>query len=159
MRNGENSIADAINSVIDQDFPHERMEVVFVDDGSEDKTLSILKSYVPRMDMEVKVFHQEWKGLGYARNVVVDNANGEYIIWVDGDMILSKDYVKRLVGFIKRHPKVGIVKGKQALESGGNLLATLETYSRVASRMVDYGSERRNSSLWALGGVFIGLKR
>ena len=66
------------------------MEVIFVDDGSEDETLSIINSYVPRMDVKVKVFHHGWKGLGLSRNVVVDSASGDYIIWVDGDMILPR---------------------------------------------------------------------
>ena len=158
VRNGENSITDAINSILDQDFPHELMEVIFVDDGSEDKTLSIIKSYVPKIDMKVKVFHQEWKGLGKTRNVVVANAESYFILWVDGDMILSKDYVKEQVGFMKRYSKVGIAKGKQALESGGNLLATLETYSRAASRMVDYSSEEAQYKSMGTGGCIYRVK-
>ena len=42
-RNAEKSIALALKSVIRQDFPHELMEIVFVDDGSEDNTLKIVE--------------------------------------------------------------------------------------------------------------------
>lgn len=152
VRNCEDYVEDAIDSILEQNFPHELMEVIFVDDGSTDKTLSIIESYVPRMSMKVKVFHHEWRGLGASRNVVVDNAKGNFILWVDGDMVLSKDYVKEQVEFMKRNPKVGIAKGKQALECGKNLLATLETYSRVASRMVDYSSEKAQFKSLGTGG-------
>jgi glycosyltransferase involved in cell wall biosynthesis len=158
VKNCVNFVKDAIDSILDQDFSHELMEVIFVDDGSEDKTLSVIKSYVPKMDMKVKVFHQEWKGLGYARNVVVNNANSEYIIWVDGDMVLSNDYVKKQVEFMKRNHRVGITKGKQALEAGMNLLATLETYSRAASRMIDYSSEEARRKSMGTGGCIYRVK-
>ena len=131
VRNGENSITDAVDSILDQDFPHELMEVIFVDDGSEDKTLSIIKSYVPKIDMKVKVFHHEWKGLGYARNVVVANANGEYIIWVDCDMILLEDFVRKQVEFMDRNPDVGIGKGRYGMYDETSLVAYLENIEAI----------------------------
>jgi len=152
VRNCEDFIKEAVDSVVAQDFPHESMELVFVDDGSEDKTLSIIKDYVSRIDISSKIFHISWRGLGYARNLVVANAEGKYILWVDGDMLLSKDYVTEQVNFMEQHPEVGAAKGKQVLNSGANLLATLEIYSRAASRMVDYSSEKSRSKSMGTGG-------
>jgi glycosyltransferase involved in cell wall biosynthesis len=48
VRNSAATLRDAIDSIIYKDYPHEHMEVIFVDDGSEDETLSIVKSYVPK---------------------------------------------------------------------------------------------------------------
>lgn len=131
VKNSENSITDAINSIIDQDFPHELMEVIFVDDGSTDKTLSIIESYVPKIGMQVKMFHHEWKGLGYSRNIVVNNANSEYIIWVDGDMSLSKDFVRKQVEFMDRNPDVGIGKGKYGINHTTSLVAYLQNIEAI----------------------------
>lgn len=111
VKNCEDLVGDAIQSLIDQNFPHELLEIIFVDDGSEDKTLAIIESYASTMDILAKIFHQEWKGLGSARNVVVDNANGKYIVWVDGDMKLSRDFVRRQVEFMEKNVSVGIGKG------------------------------------------------
>jgi glycosyltransferase involved in cell wall biosynthesis len=152
MRNCEDFIKEAVDSIVNQDFPHELMELIFVDDGSDDKTLSTIQEYVSRIDVPARVFHTPWKGLGHARNIVAAHAKGEFVLWVDGDMILSKDFVTKLVEFMEQHPKVGIAKGKQALEHGGNLLATLETYSRAAGRMVNYGSEKAFSKALGTGG-------
>jgi len=133
VRNCEDLIRAAIDSIINQDYPHEFMEVIFVDDGSEDKTLSILKSYVPEMKMSTEIFHQEWKGLGPARNVVLNKTNGKYILWVDGDMVLSKDFVRKQVMFMEKNPSVGIGKGRYGMYIQANLLETLENMEFVAT--------------------------
>jgi GT2 family glycosyltransferase len=87
--------------------------------------------------------------------MVVDNAEGEYIVWVDGDMVISTDYVKKLVEFMDRNPKVGIAKGKQSLEFTSNMLGTLEAYSRAAGKMVNFSSESAYSkSLGTSGSIY-----
>jgi GT2 family glycosyltransferase len=61
-------------------------------------------------------------------------------------------YVRKLVIFIEQHPEAGITKGKQSLEPGGNLLATLEAYLRAVSSIVDYKSEKTRSKALGTGG-------
>jgi len=158
VRNCETSVVDAINSIMNQDYPHNRIKVVFVDDGSDDSTLSIIKERIPRMDMATFVFHTRWKGVGSARNMVLANAEGEYILWVDGDMSLSRNFLRKLVDFMEENQKAGIVKGRQALEPGRNLLATLEAYSRAAGRMVDYQSSKGRFKAVGTGGALYRLK-
>jgi len=150
VRNCQDLIREAIDSIINQDYPHELMEVVFVDDGSEDKTLAIIEGYVPKMDMPTKVFHQEWKGLGPARNVVVNNASGKYIIWVDGDMQLPRSFVRKQVTFMERNPSVGIGKGKYGIYVQENLVSTLENMEFIASNFRLKGKE--NSTPLGTGG-------
>jgi len=143
VKNGEDLIKDAIDSIRNQDFPHERMEVIFVDDGSEDRTLSVILDSVSRMDMQVKVYHTEWRGLGPARNTVVDNASGNYIIWVDSDMTMPRDYVRKQVEFMDRNPSAGIVGGMFKQRSGNSLVSMLEIMMHRACAVV-YG--RRTTS-------------
>lgn len=155
VRNCENYVKEAIESILNQDFPHELMEVIFVDDGSGDNTLSIIRECVSRIDISAEVFHTSWKGLGHARSMVSANAKGDYILWVDGDMVLSTGFVRKLVEFMEQHPEIGIAKGRQALKPGRNLLATLEAYSRAAGRMLDYQSEKaRLKSLGTGGSIY-----
>ena len=142
VRNCEDLIKEAIDSIIDQDFPHKLMELIIVDGYSEDNTLSVLKESLEKTDLRHKIFYEN-EGLGRARQIVVDNAGGDYIVWVDGDMVLSKDFVRRQVEFMDQNPKVGIAKGKCELTPGANLVATLEIYSRAASKMVDFNDKVR----------------
>ena len=156
VRNCEASIKEAIDSVLNQDFPHELMEVIFVDDGSEDGTLSVILDYISNMDMQAKVFHSEWKGLGWARNVVVNNAGGDYIIWVDGDMILPKDHVKKQVEFMEQNPTVGIAKAKHGKLTRGNLVATLENIPYIVG---DFRSQSKTTfKLPGTGGSIYRVK-
>jgi len=153
VKNGASTIQEAIDSIINQDFPREFMELIVVDGYSEDKTLSIVEESMKDTEIKSRIFCEN-KGLGYARQMVVDNAEGNYIVWVDGDMVISEDYVSKLVGLMERHPELGIAKGKQAWESR-NLLGTLEACSRAAGKMVDYSSEKaRSKSLGTSGSIY-----
>lgn len=127
VRNSSSTLRDAIESIIKQDFPHECMEVIFADDGSEDNTLSIIKEYISKMDIAGKVFHSSWQGLGSARNIVVENARGKYIIWVDGDMTLPKDHVQKQVRFMERNPDVGIANAEYGIIYEEKMVAALES--------------------------------
>jgi glycosyltransferase involved in cell wall biosynthesis len=158
VRNCEKTISEAIESIIMQDYPHELMEVIFVDDGSEDRTFEVIKEYLAKMDMNIKVFHHKWKGIGFSRNVVLKNASGDYIIWIDGDMKVPSNYTRKLVEFMDKHPNVGIAKGKQSLKKGANILGTLEGYSRAASRMVNYKSPKARYKSLGTGGAIYRLK-
>src|SRR3990172_2362785 len=105
-RNCENTLGNALNSIINQDFPHEKMQLIFVDDGSNDRTLQIMNFYLKKIDISTKVFQTEWKGLGPVRNMIANNADGNYILWVDADEILSSSYVRRQIEYMEKNPKV-----------------------------------------------------
>jgi glycosyltransferase involved in cell wall biosynthesis len=155
IKNCEGYIKEAVDSIVSQDFPHELMEMIVVDGYSEDKTLPILKESLEKTKLTPKIFY-EAEGLGRARQIVVDNAAADYILWVDGDMIISKDFVRKQVEFMEQNPKAGIAKGKHALTPGANLLATLEIYARAASKMVDFNDESTSSykSLGTSGCIY-----
>lgn len=152
VRNCESFVEEVFRSILSQDFPHELMELVFVDDGSEDNTLPIICDLSSKTSVPIRVYHTEWSGIGHTRNVVIANARGQYIVWADGDMVLSEDYVRKLVELMDSNPSLGIAKGKQSLQPLGNRLAVLETYARAASRMVDYRSEPDPSKALGTGG-------
>lgn len=150
VRNSSSTIREAIDSIIRQDYPHELIEIIFVDDGSTDDTLSIMNDYASKMDMKVKVFHHKWKGLGYSRNVVVDDAEGKYIVWVDGDMTLSDDHVRKHVEFMEKNPKVGIAKARHGVIDMKNVTAVLE---HIPFAIYDLKDDCLESKLPGTGGA------
>ena len=135
VKNCANIIGETVNSILTQDYPHALMELIFVDDGSEDDTLSTIKRYLTELDISTRIFHHDWKGLGASRSVVVDNANGKYIAWVDGDMTLSPEFLRQQVEFMDNHPKAGIAKGKYCLSGQGNLVSDLENMEFAISNL------------------------
>ncbi len=82
--NIENYISRAIDSVLEQTF--EDYELLLVNDGSKDKTLKILKEYEKNNKDKVRVIDNGKNlGLGRSRNIAIAEANGEYIVHLDGD--------------------------------------------------------------------------
>jgi glycosyltransferase involved in cell wall biosynthesis len=115
------------------------MELIIVDGYSEDKTLSILKESLNQTGLKHKIICEN-EGLGRARQIVVDNASGDYIVWVDGDMVMSRDFVRMQVEFMDHNPDVGIAKGKYETcirTHHENLVATLETTEFILSTMFE----------------------
>jgi glycosyltransferase involved in cell wall biosynthesis len=157
VKNCELFIKEAIGSIMAQDYPHDKTRLVIVDE-SDDNTLSIIRDCVKKIDIESIVVHTSSKGLGAARNMVLARSKGDYILWVDGDMIIAPVFLRKLVEFMEKNPQVGIVKGRQALVPGRNLLATLESYSRTAGRMVDYQSQRGMFKALGTAGALYRLK-
>jgi glycosyltransferase involved in cell wall biosynthesis len=126
VRNCENSILETFETIIQQDFPHELMEIVVIDDGSQDRTYEILCGLVSKSDVEMKIFRRNWKGLGPSRNMVVEKTKGKYIVWVDSDMVLPKYYIRKQVEFMEENPDVGIAGGRWKGIAIDNLISVLE---------------------------------
>ena len=80
--NVEKYLKDCINSIISQDF--DDIELILVDDGSTDDSGSICDEYA-QIDNRVRVFHKRNGGLSSARNMGIDKAEGEWLIFVDSD--------------------------------------------------------------------------
>lgn len=98
--NGEELVRDAIESVITQ--PCQDLEVIIMDDGSKDCTVSICNEYAER-DKRIKVISHENYGLGKNRNEGFKYVTGNWIIYLDhDDKIVSNFYTEELKGLLKR---------------------------------------------------------
>lgn len=80
--NDENYLQDAIESVYNQTISD--IELICINDGSSDDSLEILNKLSLKYDF-IKIFSQSNQGSGSARNKGLDNANGEYIAFLDAD--------------------------------------------------------------------------
>ena len=80
--NREKFLDRSVGSLISQTFKD--IEIILVDDGSVDNSGKILDNFA-KQDSRIKVFHQKNSGPATARNVGLDNATGEYIMFCDSD--------------------------------------------------------------------------
>ena len=97
--NQEKYLEDCLESILHQSF--EDIEVICVDDGSTDTSLSILNRYEKR-DLRIKVLQQENQGAGVARNNGLVAAAGEYVIFLDSDDFFDSRLLERLYGEIRK---------------------------------------------------------
>ncbi len=83
VHNREAWLPNTIESVIAQDF--EDFELIMVDDGSVDSSVSIMKEYQQRYPQKIIILTQKNAGVSSARNLGISKARGEYISFIDSD--------------------------------------------------------------------------
>jgi glycosyltransferase involved in cell wall biosynthesis len=152
-RNAQHIIRHAIDSIIAQDFAKESMEIIFVDDGSEDETLSIMRQYASKIAFKCRIFGGTRVGLGKARNLVIWNAMGDYIIWVDSDTIIPKDHVSKQVKFMQNNPKVAIAGAQFYGLPEKDLVVTLQNLEWTAINYLNRNKLKLNASCAVCAGA------
>ena len=96
--NEEKYIKRCLDSAINQDL--DDIEVIAINDGSTDNTLSIMREYEKK---NVKIVDQNNHGAGYARNMGLLGAQGEYIQFLDADDYLQPGALKKLYTLGKKY--------------------------------------------------------
>ena len=103
--NHERFIAQAIESVLAQDFPAAELEILVVDDGSTDATGAIAGTFGPR----VRYLRKPNGGQASAFNLGIPLLRGEIIAMLDGDDWWAREKLSRVVEAFDRNPDVGMV--------------------------------------------------
>lgn len=92
--NVENYLPRCLDSILAQTMKD--FEVICVNDGSKDSSLSILQDYATK-DNRIKIVDQENQGLGCARNAGIERAVGEYLGFVDSDDFIAPEMYEELI--------------------------------------------------------------
>lgn len=113
--NAEDYIVRCIESVRNQSF--ENWHLVLIDDGSKDNSYKICQQFA-KSDNRIQVIHQENSGAGAARNTGLALAKGEYIVFLDSDDYIDKDYFLML----SNHDEDVVFIDVEAVDEGGNVV-------------------------------------
>jgi glycosyltransferase involved in cell wall biosynthesis len=93
-----------------------RIEIVFVDDGSSDRTVAIAREWAARYPGTIRVFEREHEGVAAARNFGLDQARGAWLSFVDADDYVAKDYFAKVARFLARDSSdVALVSCRQVI--------------------------------------------
>jgi glycosyltransferase involved in cell wall biosynthesis len=120
--NGENYVHRFLDSILAQTYSN--IELIFVNDGSTDKTEEVVLSYKQKFEekgITLKYIYQENKGLGGAINTGLQHVTGEYLCWPDSDDYLEPESVERRLLVFKEHHEVGVVSSDAFVRSADNL--------------------------------------
>ena len=96
--NGQNFIKKCLDSVINQTYKN--LEILIINDGSTDNTLKICEGY---NDSRIKIITTKNLGLAMSRNVGIENANGDYLYFVDVDDLIELDTIEYLYNLCKKY--------------------------------------------------------
>lgn len=103
--NRANVLPRAITSVLRQTYP--LWELIIVDDGSIDDTISCLSQYPD--SRIIKVILEENRGVNAARNAGLDRMSGTWFTFLDSDDEIKNNALERLVIFINQHPNADAI--------------------------------------------------
>lgn len=92
--NAERYLNKCIDSILSQTFAD--FELILVDDGSRDRSPSMLDKY-SNLDPRVVVIHKPNGGVSSARNAGIELAKGKYILFVDSDDYIESDYIQTML--------------------------------------------------------------
>lgn len=92
--NSERYLSDCLLSILNQTYVN--WEVICIDDGSQDNTLSILNHYAT-LDERFKIISQSNAGVSVARNKALSQCQGEYICFVDSDDLIEPNFLITLL--------------------------------------------------------------
>ena len=116
--NTEPYLREALDSLLKQTNPN--IEIICVDDGSTDASASILKEYTEK-DPRVQILRQNHQGAGAARNLGMESAQGEYLLFLDADDFFADTLVEEIA---KKGNKTNAEK-----DHGGGIVYTDNTCS------------------------------
>jgi len=137
IRNEEATIERLTRSLLNQDYPHDRYEILMADGGSSDRTRALLS--LVDVEGRVRVLDNPGRTAPAALNVAIAEARGDIVTRVDGHSFVAPDYLSRIVAVMEETGE-SVVGGPVLMHADTPfrraLIAAL--YSRVAVGAVPY---------------------
>lgn len=160
--NGKKWLKDCLGSLTSQKF-NKPFEIILVDDASTDGSAEYVKKNFPQV--QVITLHEE-KGYTGANNIGVEYARGDYVIFVNPDTRVEKDWLKELVKTIESNSRVGAAQSKllfldepKHIQSAGNFI---DFYGNVYIRGImeeDKGQFDKNDVISYASGCALIIRR
>lgn len=160
MHNEELVAKDVMEHLTRIEYPHDKFEVIPINDHSVDKTREILDGYKEKYPF-IRPLHRDTGGRGkpYGLNDAMDIATGDIIIVFDADYIPSKGIV-RDIAICFKDPQVGAVMGRVIPKNtGANMLTRLLDMERSGGYQVDQQARHNMVMIPQYGGTVGGFRK
>jgi GT2 family glycosyltransferase len=105
--NGQRYVEDCLRSIFNQSFKD--YSIIIIDNGSSDDTVAIIRERYPHLKI---IQHKENLGFAKAHNQAIHWTKSDYVLLLNQDVVLSKNYLKNIVEAMDRTPLMGAAVGK-----------------------------------------------
>lgn len=120
--NVEKYLPACVESILQQTYKN--LEVILVDDGSPDRC-PVICDELAQKDGRIRVIHQKNKGLSGARNTGIDNAQGDYLIFVDSDDTVEQTLVEELYTYAEKWNCAIVACGRNYIFEDGQIVCKI----------------------------------
>ena len=135
--NTDKYLKKTMDSIFSQTFSD--YELIMVDDGSTDRTPELLDEYAAAYPDVIRVFHKENGGQSTARNMAMDVACGEYILFWDSDDYAENDYIESMITAARENDSEAVISGSHYIDENG---VVIENLNYPVDRFPDYPLRR-----------------
>lgn len=136
--NGEQFIENSINSIL-KNLPKES-EIIVVDNGSQDKTVEIIKKF---KDIQL-IENSQNLGFSTGFNIAAKQAKGEYLLFLNQDVKVIEDGINKLLDFIQDYPEYGIAAPK-LIEPSGKTQESVSKFPTLSGAVKEYVFGQKNA--------------
>lgn len=166
--NSEDTLYECIQSVYQSTYPIDKIQVIVVDNKSQDKSFKAFQSAqnsFPKLNMQ---WMKTEKGKARALNSAIYSSSGAYIINIDSDGILERNALKNLIKKFESDTTISAMTGsiltqKSLIKSTKNVglkwLQRLEYFEYAQAFMSGRSIESQNNHLYTMSGAFSGFRK
>lgn len=107
--NGEKYIEDCLGSVFNQAYPY--FNILIIDNGSTDRTVDYLKRFKNKSGLRI-IYNKKNIGFAAGHNQGIRETQGEFILCLNQDVVLDKNFIRKAIKIFKKDNQVGAVQGR-----------------------------------------------
>jgi len=137
--NEENSITATLNSLVNLDYPRDKLEVIVVNDGSKDRTREIVEAFIARHhSYKITLINQENQGKGKAMNNGLAQANGEFFACLDADSFIAPNALRTMLPIFAEDHNIAAVCPLMKVRNPQSILQKVQWYEYVVNMFYKY---------------------
>lgn len=139
--NSETNLDKCLNSIAKQEYAD--MEVLCINDGSKDNSEQIIKKYCKK-DKRFKLISKENTGVSDTRNCGIRNATGNYIMFIDADDYIDKEYVAKMIQCAEKQKADIVISAYTEVKNNQNKQMSIHNQSKNKTFDITYPKETKN---------------
>lgn len=122
--NEQATIEKTVNSLLELDYPKDKISIFLIDDGSKDNTWNIIKTF--ENNPSIHIFHKENGGKHTALNLALENSTAEFFGCLDADSFVNNQALKRIMKYFENDPRTMAVAPSIMVCNANNILQTAQ---------------------------------